>query len=203
MARSSQARKEYSRLRSIARKRIDRLQRAGVWSSERANKERLKLLTPTRYVSESDLPIGIQDLQNFLYRRPTTLPAARQAKKRKEESVRKAARKLNERWGLGISDEDMDTFGKYMEWLRKRAVNEIFDSSGAVYDLEKIRESADAIPGVDVSSVLKDFKYWTEHQDDLTEAKQIPKEFFRRPRGKDGKQTSRQLRNALARFVNS
>ena len=199
MARSSEARKEYSRLRSIARKRIDRLQKAGVWSAQRANRARLSLLTPTKYVAESDLAFGIRDLSDFLYKKASTLPAAREEKRRREEASKKAAQTLNTEWGLGISDEDMKSFGNYMEWLRKRAVDEVFDSGDAVADFEKLRSAADNLDGVDVSSVLKDFKFWMDKIDKLESVKNIPESFFRRPRGEYG-QTSRQLRNALRRF---
>ena len=199
MARSSQARKEYSRLRSIARKRIDRLQKAGVWSSQKANRARLALLTPSRYVAESDLALGIRDLSDFLYKKASTLPAVREEKKRKERAVSAAAQKLRSEWGLGISDKDMDTFGKYMEWLRKQAIDEVYDSGEAVEDFEKLRSTAADLEGVDVSSVLKDFKYWVNNISALENIKNIPQQYFRRARGTYG-QTSRQLRNALARF---
>lgn len=197
--RSSEARKEYSRLRSIARKRIDRLQKAGVWSAQRANRARLSLLTPTKYVAESDLAFGIRDLSDFLYKKASTLPAAREEKSRRERAAWAAAQTLNTEWGLGISDKDMKSFGDYMDWLRKRAVDEIFDSGDAVADFEKLRSAADNLEGVDVSSVLKDFKFWVDKIDKLESVKNIPESFFRRPRGKYG-QTSRQLRNALRRF---
>ena len=201
MARSSTARKEYSRLRSIARKRIDRLQKSGLWSTDKANNARLALLTPTAYVAESDLALGIADLSDFLYQKPTTVSAAREAIRKKEEQVSRAADKLRSDWGLEIKDEDMDAFGKFMDWTRKRAIDEIFDSGDAVGEFDRLRETAEQIEGVDVSSVLKDFKYWTEHIDELEDAASIPEEYFRRPRGEYG-QTSRQLRNALARYYN-
>ena len=199
MARSSQARKEYSRLRSIARKRIDRLQKAGVWSSEKANRARLALLTPSKFVAESDLALGISDLSDFLYKKATTLPAAREAKRRKERAVEAAAQTLRSKWGLGIADEDMKTFGKYMEWMRKHAIDEVYDSGEAVEDFEKLRATADSLKGVDTSSVLKDFKYWMENIQQLEQIRTIPQEYFRRARGSYG-QTSRQLRNALSRY---
>lgn len=201
-SRSSTARKEYSRLRSIARKRIDRLQKAGVWTSQKANKARLALLTPTRYVAESDLALGISDLSNFLYKQASTLPAAREAKRQKERAVAAAADKLRSDWGLWISDRDMKSFGDYMEWMRKRAIDEVYDSGEAVEDFEKLRSAAADIDGVDVSSILKDFKYWSDHREELEDARNIPAEYFRRARGEYG-QTSRQLRNALNRYYNT
>lgn len=201
MARSSAARKEYSRLRSIARKRIDRLLSSGIWSTDKANNARLALLTPTAYVAESDLALGIADLSDFLYQKPTTVAAAREAIKQKKEQVSRAADKLRSDWGLEIKDEDMDAFGKFMDWTRKRAIDEIFDSGDAVGEFDRLRETAEKIEGVDVSSVLKDFKYWSDHIDELEDAASIPEEYFRRPRGEYG-QTSRQLRNALARYYN-
>lgn len=202
MAKSSEARKEYSKLRSIARKRIDRLQKSGLWSTARANSARLALLTPTREVAESDLALGIADLSGFLYQRPTTVKQAREAKRKKEEQTRRAAQTLRENWQLEITDEDMDAFGKFMEWNRDRAIDEIFDSGGAVEEFDKLKEAADKIEGVDRTSILKDFKFWTEHMDKLEDAAEIPAEFFRKPRGKYG-QTSRQLRNAFNRYYNA
>lgn len=201
MARSSTARKEYSRLRSIAGKRIDRLQKSGIWSTDKANNARLALLTPTAYVAESDLSLGIADLSDFLYQKPTTIAAAREAARKKQEAVSRAAERLREDWGLDIEDSDMDAFGKFMEWTRKRAIDEIFDSGDAVGAFDRIRETAEQIEGVDVSSVLRDFKYWSDHMDELEDAANIPPEYFRRARGQYG-QTSRQLRNALARYYN-
>jgi len=201
MARSSTARKEYSRLRSIARKRIDRLQKSGIWTTDKANNARLALLTPTAYVAESDLSLGIADLSDFLYQKPTTIAAAREAARKKQEAVSRAADKLREDWGLDIEDSDMDAFGKFMEWTRKRAIDEIFDSGDAVGAFDRIRETAEQIEGVDVSSVLRDFKYWSDHMDELEDAANIPPEYYRRARGQYG-QTSRQLRNALARYYN-
>jgi len=201
MARSSTARKEYSRLRSIARKRIDRLLSSGIWSTDKANNARLALLTPTAYVAESDLALGIADLSNFLYQKPTTVSAAREAVRKKREQVARAADTLRSNWGLGIKDEDMDAFGKYMDWMRSRAIDEIFDSGDAVEQFDRLRENAEQIEGVDVSSVLKDFKYWMDNMDKLEDAASIPEEYYRRPRSEYG-QTSRQLRNALARYYN-
>lgn len=201
MARSSAARKEYSRLRSIARKRIDRLLASGVWNTDKANNARLALLTPTAYVAESDLALGIADLSDFLYQKPTTVAAAREAIRQKEEQVSRAADKLRSDWGLEIKDQDMDAFGKFMDWTRKRAIDEIFDSGDAVGEFDRLRETAEQIEGVDVSSVLKDFKYWSDHMDELEDAASIPEEYFRKARGEYG-QTSRQLRNALARYYN-
>ena len=201
MARSSAARKEYSRLRSVARKRIDRLLASGIWNTDKANNARLALLTPTAYVAESDLALGIADLSDFLYQKPTTVKAAREAIMKKKEQVSRAADRLRADWGLAIKDEDMDAFGKFMEWTRKRAIDEIFDSGEAVEEFDRLRETAEQIEGVDVSSVLKDFKYWNEHMGELEDAADIPDEYFRRPRGRYG-QTSRQLRNALARYYN-
>lgn len=199
MKRSSEARKEYVRLRSIARKRIDRLQRAGLWQSDKANRERLRLLTPSRQVAESDLAFGIRELEQFLYMKPTTLPAAREELERVKERVRKAAETLRENAGVGISDEDMDSFGRYMDWLREQVIDSIFDSAQAVEDFDNLREAAESVDNVDVSSVLADFKYWLDHKEDLDEAKEIPEKFWKAGRS-DGKQTSRQLRNALKRY---
>ena len=117
-------------------------------------------------------------------------------------AVAAAADTLRRNYGLGISDEDMKTFGDYMEWLRKRAIDEVYDSGEAVEDFEKLRSSAADIEGVDVSSILKDFKYWTDHREELEDAKRVPAEYFRRARGQYG-QTSRQLRNALSRYYNA
>lgn len=202
MARSSTARKEYSRLRSIARKRIDRLQQSGLWSTDKANQARLALLTPTAYVAESDLSIGISDLSRFLYDQPSTVKAAREQARKKEKAVSDAAQTLRENWGLGIKDQDMKAFGQYMEWMRERAIDEVYDSGEAVEEFDKLREAANKIEGVDTSSILKDFKYWTDHREDLEEAKNIPPEYFRRARGEYG-QTSRQLKNALSRYYNA
>ena len=183
MARSSQARKEYSRLRSIARKRIDRLQKAGVWSSQKANRARLALLTPSKFVAESDLALGIRDLSDFLYKKASTLPAAREEKKRKERAVSAAAQTLRSEWGLEISDKDMDTFGKYMEWLRKQAIDEVYDSGEAVEDFEKLRSTAADLEGVDVSSVLKDFEYWVDNISELEKNKDHSAAVFQKGKG--------------------
>lgn len=202
MARSSTARKEYSRLRSIARKRIDRLQKSGLWSTDKANNARMALLTPTAYVAESDLALGIADLSDFLYQKPTTVTGAREAIKRKENAVRKAAQTLRENWDIGIRDEDMKAFGDYMDWMRERAIDEVFDSGDAAEEFDELRKEANKIEGVDTSSILKDFKYWMDHKDQLKDAQSIPAEYFRRARGEYG-QTSRQLKNALSRYYNS
>lgn len=198
---SSPARKEYSRLRSIARKRIDRLQKSGLWSSEKANKARMVLLMPSKMVAESDLSFGISDLNQFLYKSPSTVSAAREQAKKRADAAAASADSLRRNYGVEISDDDMKSFGKYMEWMRERAIDEVYDSGEAVEEFDKLREKAVQIEGVDVSSILKDFKYWSEHQDELEDAQNIPPEYFRRARGEYG-QTSRQLRNALNRYYN-
>lgn len=199
--RSSPERKEYSRLRSIARKRLERARDAGLMTTLQYNRQALKLIQPTKELTDPQIRKATQDLQEFLAGK-TTVKAIRQAQRETAKSNRKRAKSLSRNYNIPISDKDLPAFGKYMDWLKKQAIDNIFDSGAAVDMFANLKAAAMSIPNVDVNSILQNFKYWLTNDNlrDLENAAQIPEEFWRKSKATG--RSSQQIRNAIKRYAN-
>lgn len=191
-------RAEFTRLRDMAKKRIDRLQKSGLISSHEANEMRLEYIPKLRSMTAGDVPAALQALKRFIDKKESTVSGARkEIKKKQKANVARAET-------LGIRKESMPQFGKYMDWLKAKAYNNIFDSEQAVKVFKGMEDTTVRLKNIDVDSVLKDFKFWHENIAKLKYLAQIPDDIRamieKKGRGAGGTQTSRQLRNQLKRI---
>ena len=102
-------RSEYSRLRSIARKRLERLEVKEPESyAYRYNKDRYK---PVAQMSVAQMRAELTNLAKFITAKTGTVRGI-------EEQRRKAIAKLTERGYTGVTAGNLRQFGKYMESWR-------------------------------------------------------------------------------------
>lgn len=146
------ARREYSRLRSIARKRVERIQASSDFSKSRVAQRSWK---PVKYLSGiEELERGLADLKYFL-KSPTTL---------KELRLNRTAliiQKLRDR-NFNIAAENVKQFGEFMDWARSLVIGSLASSDEAA----DLYEQATA-RGIRVDSLKRDFELWLKKRDEL------------------------------------
>lgn len=114
-------RREYSRLRSIARKRLERFEGTEWTTSQiyRYNKEGFKPLKDIK--SERELRHLFSDVARFV-------TAERGSVSGLEKERRKAVKTLNERGYKFVNKKNFRKFAEFMEYVRTANLNRIFDS---------------------------------------------------------------------------
>lgn len=116
-----EVRREYTRLRDAARKRLQRLERAGYQDTNiyRFNKDRYEY---TRNLNMDQLRRRLSELADFIVSPASTL-------KGQEVLHRKAAETLRERGiDIGTGKQDLVQFGKFMEAFRMSNLDKVYDS---------------------------------------------------------------------------
>lgn len=105
-------RKEYTRLRNIAMKRVKRLEAAGL--GQFAQSILPTQVLPLAYLDDADVKRGIRYLQEMLYTRPTTVTAARD----RLATYQKTRDKYAVAEG-SFADKDVLEFDRWMQWARE------------------------------------------------------------------------------------
>lgn len=172
-------RKEYSRLRQVANKRLNRmkgtryektqtyLKNAGKYGTiaeiEKEVLKHAKKLTPDkaeRYVN-AHIAKKVSDLYRMLTSKTGSIKGMREVEKRTIDT-------LNERGFTFINKNNIHQFGEYMEYLRLLHMDKQFDSERAA-ELFATAEKK----GIDPNQLLADFEYWTQHTEDLANLPKI------------------------------
>ena len=162
----AQAKKEVGRLRDIAHKRVQRLEKAGFTKSQTYKQlERLSKIRLGEIKSEDEAKLALSQLQGLLTRDETTVKGARQARKQKAQEVKKVLQ------GHGYDIDDLDSFGEFMEKFRAYYGRRIIPSDQAA-------ELYDVLEGekFEVDEIMQHFEEYTE---DLQETAQIVEEYKR------------------------
>lgn len=146
------ARREYSRLRSIARKRVQRLKESSDFSNSRLTQRSWKPLKELSGIE--DLERGLSDLKYFL-KSPTTL------KELRENRTLLIIQKLRDR-NFNMAAERIKEFGEFMEWARSLVIGTLA-SSDEVADLY---EQA-TVRGIRVATLKRDFERWMAVRSEL------------------------------------
>lgn len=172
-------RKEYSRLRQVANKRLDRmkgtkydksqtyLRNAGKYgtiaSIEKEALKHAKKLSPEAAQKYVDAHVAkkLADVYKFL----TAKTGSIRGMQRVENEIIKT---LNERGFNFINKKNIQQFGEYMEHLRILHNGKQFDSERAA-ELFAIAEKK----GVSPDQIAADFEYWKQHQDQLAKLPKI------------------------------
>lgn len=114
-------RQEYSRLRSIARKRLERFE-GTEWTTSQIyqyNKEGFKPLKEIK--SDRELRYLLSDVARFI-------TAERGSVSGLEKERRQAVKTLNERGYTFVNKKNFRKFAEFMEYVRTANLNRIFDS---------------------------------------------------------------------------
>lgn len=120
-------RKEYSRLRSIARKRIERLQKSEFADSEILDRYSMDYFAPIKTLSDRDIRYRISDLARFLSSKLSTVTGQKNTRKKTLETLKRRGYK-------GITEKNYASFGRWMQFARAHAESRMFDSLRA-YDI--------------------------------------------------------------------
>lgn len=167
-----EARAEYSRLRSIARKRVERIATSKDFSESRLAKRRWKTVRELADINE--LERGLADLRYFI-ERPTTLKELRADRTKKIRETLAAH-------GFEIAAQDLRAFGEFMEWVRSSFIG-LLISSDQIVDLYQ----AASVRGIKTEELKRDFGLWLDKRRELEDV----------PIDKANSMSSREIRQYL------
>ena len=149
-----EVRKEYSKLRDIARKRLQRLEAAGYTETEayRRNVNHYPKLKDIK--TKSELAQRLSDLSRFIASSQSTVSGIK-------EREQKVLEKLHENQYNFVNESNLKDFGEFMESYRDQMLDMEYDSGDAaeVYSIVVKHK-------VDPEKVKEDFEYWLEHIDE-------------------------------------
>jgi len=149
-----EVRKEYSKLRDIARKRLQRLEAAGYTETEayRRNVNHYPKLKDIK--TKSELAQRLSDLSRFIASSQSTVSGIK-------EREQKVLERLHENQYNFVNESNLKDFGEFMEAYRDQMLDMEYDSGDAaeVYSIVVKHK-------VDPEKVKEDFEYWLEHIDE-------------------------------------
>lgn len=162
----AQAKKEVGRLRDIAHKRVQRLEKAGFGKMQ--TYKRLEMMSKIRLgeiKSESQASLALSQFYQFLTKAESTVSGARRYKKQKERNVKQ----LLSTHGYKVND--LAKFGEFMEKFRAYYGRRIIPSDQAA-ELYSTLEGEQ----FDVDEIMLHFE---EYIEDLQKTAQIVEEYKR------------------------
>ena len=148
---SSEIRKEYSRVRSIAVKRLTRLAKGGF--SKTYNAKKLSELT------EKQIPLALSQLVQFLDNPLSTVTGQKALRKQKIEKLQS--------YGYDVNEKNFQSFIDFMELLSQQAVDMQYDSE-AVVELWEVTRGK-----VSPEEIAKDLDSWLENRYKISELPNI------------------------------
>lgn len=149
-----EVRKEYSKLRDIARKRLQRLEAAGYTETEayRRNVNHYPKLKDIK--TKSELAQRLSDLSRFIASSQSTVSGIK-------EREQKVLERLHENQYNFVNESNLKDFGEFMEAYRDQMLDMEYDSGDAAEVYSIIVKHK-----VDPEKVKEDFEYWLEHIDE-------------------------------------
>lgn len=161
---SKEMRSEYSRLRSIANKRIARLEAAGFRAPARYPK--ISALQSGALIGGSaGLSLALLDVESFLKSSKSTVKGARRYQAGRE----KAARTLGQQMGINLTGKDVRKIGAFMDALRNK-YGALQVTSDVAMDVFKFGQK-NKIP----MNVLR--AHYQEFKDNLTEFEALSRKY--------------------------
>lgn len=149
----SQVRKEYTRLRDIAQKRLKRLEAAG-YADTQAYKLNIKHYPKLKDIKTDYELIGrLSDLSRFILSKMSTVSGRREVEEKTLETLHLHGYEF-------VNSSNLKDFGKFMEEYRNQKLDMIYDSGDAA-DLYGIIEKHQ----IDPKQVEEDFNLWLENLD--------------------------------------
>ena len=151
-------RKEYTRLRDIAQKRLKRMG-ASMWAETQTYKRNVKHYPLLKDIkTEAELAARLSDLSRFIMTKTSTVSGM-------EVQMKKALKTLHEHGFNFVSKENYISFGKFMEEYRFQKLDEMgYDSADAADTFNALEQHR-----VDPEKVKKDFEFWLANQELLSE----------------------------------
>lgn len=169
-------RDEYRRLRDIANKRIDRLEKAGYGGTQAYLRNAGAYKSASNYTM-AELQYKLYQISKFVSAKSSTVSGMR--------SIEKEAIKALQEKGLERV-KNLQEFGDFMSWARTRYKNSDFDSERAaeVYNEAKRRS-------IDIEEIKKDYELYRDNYHQFTElpvyrkAERRTSEWYRKALGAD------------------
>lgn len=154
----AQVRKEYSRLRAIAQKRLVRLAQAGFDQSNvyRYNRYNVRKLTQLR---SKEVALALSQLAQFINNPLSTVTGQKQQRKEKIAKLQS--------YGYDVTEKNFQSFTEFMELVNEQAVDLGYDSEATVELWETIRDK------VSPATVMQDIEQWLDNRYKLAEIPDI------------------------------
>ena len=154
----SEIRKEYSRIRAIAVKRLTRLAKGGfgetsVYKYNVFNTKKLSELT------EKQIPLALSQLARFLDNPLSTVTGQKAQRKQKIEKLQS--------YGYDVNEKNFQSFVDFMELLSQQAIDLQYDSEAVVELWEATRDK------VSPTTIAKDLDSWLENRYKISELPNI------------------------------
>lgn len=154
----AQVRKEYSRLRAIAQKRLARLAQAGFDQSNvyRYNRYNVRKLSELR---SKEVALALSQLAQFINNPLSTVTGQKQQRKEKIAKLQS--------YGYDVTEKNFQSFTEFMELVNEQAVDLGYDSEATVELWETIRDK------VSPATVMQDIEQWLDNRYKLAEIPDI------------------------------
>ena len=175
----AQIRKAYSEVRSIARKRIQRMQHSEFADTDIANKE----FKPVKQLTPSELRQGLLDVSVFVRDPRSKLNYHRNIISKTLDTLQSH--------GYEIPADNLKQFGDFMEYVRDRWKGRKMPPSDLV---ASIYEKASR-KGISAKTLMREFKSYLDEEESMDTL--ITTIDNSRPLAKYGRVTARQLRQNL------
>ena len=149
---SKEVRKEYTRLRDIAQKRLKRMGNS-IWSDTQTYLRNVHHYPKLKDIkSESELAARLSDLSRFITAQTSTVSGM-------EAQMKKSLKTLHEHDYNFVTRENYIFFGKFMEEYRFQKLDEMYDSGDAADTFNALETQR-----VDPEKVKEDFEFWLQNQ---------------------------------------
>lgn len=154
----SEVRKEYSRLRAIAVKRLSRLSKAGFGNSSayKYNATNTKKLSE---LTERQVPLALSQLARFIHNPLSTVTGQYELRAQKIKKLRS--------YDYDVTEENFNNFTDFMELLSEQATDLQYDSEALVKLWEATRYK------VSPTQMAKDLESWIKNRDKISKLPDI------------------------------
>lgn len=153
----NEIKKEYTRLRDILNKRIQRINKSD-FAGQGIAGQFPQGLPKLADIAPEDLPYLLQQAATALNSRSGSLKGLQL---RQSETVKS----LRERGYTNIDESNIQQFARFMEESRDRGLEMVYgsDNVASLYD-------ATVAVGLEPEDIMDDFDWWLTHQDEVAEA---------------------------------
>lgn len=155
---SSEIRKEYSRLRAIAVKRLFRLAKAGFGKSS-AYKYNVTNTKKLSELTDRQVPLALSQLARFIENPLSTVTGQKDLRTQKITKLQSQ--------DYDVTEENFQNFTDFMELLAQQATDLEYDSEATVELWEATRYK------VDPSVIAKDLESWLKNRDKISKIPDI------------------------------
>ena len=163
-------RREYTRMRNAAVKRISRIKSDPRWGKNHGVPETPKL---AELRTPAQVRLALADLHKWMVRKTSTVSGLNNA-------LRRSVKTLRERYGINVTMDNIEVFGDFMEWARVQSL-------GRLYDSERVAELME--DGDDLESLKDKFEQYLKESEQ--EGLLTMRDGSRMPSQKFGKKSSK------------